>query len=162
MNDCTSIIICVQVSLSFWETCSHLLVVSPGNKNIERKWFQLVGTVDVWLGMPVKVPFTSVSGAIVTGWDDGPSSTAIFIFCSLASWLMTTGRACVPDIPCRGRLSGEWQRVSIGPPCLSCLGDGAPEINSVVYRCYFFIPDYSWPKMYILMILVVILYGMTD
>ena len=33
----------------------------------------MVGTVDYGLGRPDKVPFTSVSGAIVTGGDDGPS-----------------------------------------------------------------------------------------
>ena len=88
----TSFMICVQVSLAFWETCHHLLVVSPSNRS------RMIGTVNGWLGRPVKVLFTSVSGAIVTGWDDVPSSNPIFTLCSLASWLTTTGRACLPDM----------------------------------------------------------------
>ena len=34
----------------------------------------------------------------MTGRDDGPSSALIFILCSLASWLTTTGQVCVPDM----------------------------------------------------------------
>ena len=62
----------------------------------------------------------------------------------------------------QGDLSSPPRGVLLDPPCLSCLGDRAPEINAVVYSNKFFMLDYSWPKIYILMILVAILYGMTD
>ena len=57
------------------ETCRYLLVVSPSNRRVERKSCRMVGIVDAGQGRPVEVPFTSLSGAIVTGWDDGPSNT---------------------------------------------------------------------------------------
>ena len=43
----------------------------------------------------------------------------------------------------QGDLSSPPRGVLLDPPCLSCLGDRAPEINAVVYSNKFFMLDYS-------------------